>query len=189
MRRAIVAAFIACCAASGRAEPVTYLFDAQHTQVQWETRHFGTSTQRGRFVSVEGSIVIDWQAGRGDVSVSIATADVSSGVPALDAMLRGAGFLASDRFPAAYFVARQLRFEGDRLQEVRGEFTLRGVSQPLSLRATRFACRLDAGLRRDVCGGDFEGRILRSDFGSTYGLPFVGDEVRLLVAVEAVRQP
>ena len=51
--------------------------------------------------------------------------------------------------------------------------------------ARRFACRSDEGT--EVCGGDFEGELLRSDFGATFGLPFVADRVRLLVQVEGRR--
>ncbi|HEX6703164.1 MAG TPA: YceI family protein [Albitalea sp.] len=170
------------------AQATTYVVDPSHTRVYWETRHFGTSTHRGRFDSVEGSIALDRDSGRGEVSISIATASVSSGVPALDNVLRGKGFLASEEHPTAYFVAHQLRFDGERLSELRGEFTLRGVSRPLELRSEHFGCRTDERLKREVCGGDFEAEILRSEFGSTFGLPFVGDKVRLLIAVEAIRQ-
>ncbi|WP_280153591.1 YceI family protein [Piscinibacter sp. XHJ-5] len=171
-----------------RAEPVGYAIDPSHTKVYWETRHFGTSTHRGRFDDVQGHIVLDRGAGSGEVSISIATASVSSGVPALDKVLRGSGFLASEAHPTAYFVARQLRFDGEKLSGLRGEFTLRGVSRPLELRSEHFTCRVDGMRKREVCGGDFEAEILRSEFGSTFGLPFVGDKVRLLIAVEGVRQ-
>jgi polyisoprenoid-binding protein YceI len=181
---ALAAAFVR----TASAAPVTYLLDPSHTRVHWEVRHFGTSTHRGRFDSVNGSIVIDRAAGRGDVSISIATASVSSGVPALDTVLRSASFLAAEEHPTAYFVASRLSFDGERLGELRGEFTLRGVSRPLLLRALNFACRTDERLQREVCGGDFETEILRSDFGSTFGLPFVGDAVRLQIAVEGIRQ-
>jgi len=171
-----------------RADPVTYTIDPAHTRVYWETRHFGTSTHRGRFDESEGHIAIDRDAGTGEVSISIPTGSVSSGVPALDGVLRGAAFLASEAHPKAYFVSRQLRFDGGRLVALHGEFTLRGVSRPLTLSAQNFACRTDTRLQREVCGGDFEGRLLRSDHGSTFGLPFVADSVRLLIAVEGMRQ-
>ena len=70
-----------------------------------------------------------------------------------------------------------------------GELTLRGISQPLRLVATRFACRQDARLQREVCGGDFEAELRRSDFGIDYGLPFVGNAVTVRVQVEGIRQP
>jgi polyisoprenoid-binding protein YceI len=171
-----------------RADPALYTIDAAHTQVHWETRHFGTSTHRGRFDRVQGHIALDRDAGSGEVSISIPTASVSSGVAALDGVLRGGGFLASDAHPQAYFVSRELRFQGGRLVSLRGEFTLRGVSRPLTLVAQNFACRTDARLQREVCGGDFEAHLLRSDYGSTFGLPFVADGVRLLIAVEGIRQ-
>ena len=170
------------------AEPVSYSFDPAHSKVWWEVRHFGTSTHRGRFdAAPQGSITIDREAARGQVSLSVDTSSVSSGVPLLDTMIRGANFLGSAAHPLAYFVATQFKFDGSRVAELRGEFTLRGVSAPLGLKATNFACRIDDTLKREVCGGDFEGALLRSEFGSTFGLPFVGDKVRLLISVEGIR--
>ena len=68
---------------------------------------------------------------------------------------------------------------------MRGEFTLRGVEP--AAEPARAALRLPhATPAREVCGGDFEAELLRSDFGMTFGLPFVGDRVRLLVQVEAI---
>ena len=86
----------------------------------------------------------------------------------------------------AFFTARGARFEGRQPREVRGEFTLRGVSQPLSLRALRWNCVPNPLFRREVCGGDFEAQIDRSAFGITHSLPFVADRVRLLIQIEAI---
>jgi polyisoprenoid-binding protein YceI len=185
-RVALLAGLLA--ASAARAEMVIYRFDPQHSRVWWEVRHFGTSTHRGRFdAAPQGSIGIDREARQGQVSLSLATASVSSGVPALDTVIRGNGFLASAANPDAYFVATRFRFDGAAVAEVRGEFTLRGMSHPLSLLAKSFACRTDAELQREVCGGDFEAELVRSDYGSTFGIPFVGDKVRLLISVEALR--
>ena len=170
------------------AQPATYDFDADRSFVHFEVLHFNTSTTRGRFGPIAGSATMDRSARRGELSLRIPTGTVSTSLPFFDARLRQPDFLDSDAQPEAFFVASSLRFEGERLAEVRGEFTLRGLSQPLSLTALRFACRQDLQRQRDVCGGDFEARFNRSDFGSTFGLPFVGDSVRLLVQVEGVRR-
>ncbi|MBX3608002.1 MAG: YceI family protein [Piscinibacter sp.] len=172
-------------ATAAPAQTLTYAVDPAHTRVHWEVRHFGTSTQRGRFGQVEAYIALDREEHRGELSVTIATGVVDSGVGPLDAMLRGSSFLAAEQFPQAYFVANALQFDGDRLTSARGEFTLRGVSRPLTLHALRFDCRREEA--REVCGGDFEATFKRSDFGISFGLPFVGDEVRLVVQVEAAR--
>jgi polyisoprenoid-binding protein YceI len=109
--------------------------------------------------------------------------------------LRQADLLASDAWPTAYFIATQFGFEGELLRSVRGEFTLRGISQPLSLKTLHFACRPpaaaieggDAGALHEVCGGDFEGDFKRSDHGADFGVPFVADRVHLRVQVTGLR--
>jgi polyisoprenoid-binding protein YceI len=179
-------------AAPAAAQPVTYVFDPQHSFVHFELLHFGTSTSRGRFGPVQGQVVLDRNARRGEVSVRIATASVDTGLAVFNARIRQPDLLATEAHPEAFFVATRLRWDGERLAEVRGEFTLRGVSQPLSLLAQRFSCRTEndgsGGATQEVCGGDFEGELLRSDFGATFGLPFVGDRVRLVVQVEGRRR-
>ena len=166
-----------------------YRLDPTHTFVHWEVLHMGTSTIRGRFDRSAGALIeFDPQAQRLDLGLRIDTASVNSGVAVLDTLLRGDALLASAAHPQAYFTARAARFEGDVPREVRGEFTLRGISQPLSLRALRWKCGLNLVFKREVCGGDFEAQIDRSSFGITHSLPFVGDRVRLLIQVEAIRE-
>jgi polyisoprenoid-binding protein YceI len=175
-----------CCGTAGAA-PQSYTLDPVATHVHWEVVHFGTSTSRGRFDSIEGSITLDRQAQRGEVSISVATASISTGMALFDGVLRGPLLLAAKEHTTAYFVARQFSFDGERPTAVSGEFTLRGVGQPLTLRALQFSCRSDGAMQREVCGGDFEGEIRRSDFGITHSLPFVADRVRLVIQVEAFR--
>ena len=165
-----------------------FALDPTHTFVHWEVLHMGTSTIRGRFDKASGSAQFDPKAQRLEVSVSIDTATVNSGVPLLDALLKGTAMLDAIASPQAYFVARAARFEGEVPRELRGEFTLRGISQPLTLRALRWNCGLNPLFRRTVCGGDFEGEIIRSTFGITHSLPFVADKVRLLIQVEGIQQ-
>jgi polyisoprenoid-binding protein YceI len=185
---ALVFAAAALAAPGAGAQPATYRLDPERSFVHFEVLHFGTSTSRGRFGPVQGEVRLDRATQRGEVGLAIATASVDTGLAVFDARLRQDDLLASEAHPQAYFVARQFRFDGERLAEVRGEFTLRGISQPLSLRALFFGCRQDAARRAEVCGGDFEAEIKRSEFGATFGLPLVADRVRLVVQVEGVRQ-
>ena len=185
---AALAALVALVATAASAQPAAYALDPDHSFVHFEVLHFGTSTMRGRFGLIQGEVLLDRAAGRGEVSLRVATAGVDTGLAVFNARLREADLLASAAHPEAYFVASNFRFEGPRVAEVRGEFTLRGHSQPLSLRALHFSCRIAADSRREVCGGDFEGEFLRSEFGATFGLPFIADRVRLRVQVEGVRR-
>ncbi len=172
-------------AAQPAAPAAVYELDPRHSFVHFEVLHFGTSTSRGRFGPVQGQVTLDRNNGLGEVALRIATTSVDTGLPVFNARLREADLLAAAEYPEAFFVARNFRFEGSQLAELRGEFTLRGTSQPLSLKARQFACRQDGAT--EVCGGDFEGEFLRSSFGATFGLPFVADRVKLVVQVEGRR--
>lgn len=164
------------------AEPVVFTLEPEHSFVQFEVLHFGTSTARGRFGPIAGQVTLDRDAHSGSARIEIDTAGVSTGLRVFDARIRRSDLLASADFPPAVFSAETFRFEGDRLTEVSGTLRLRGVSRPFVLRAQRFGCEMQAG--REVCGGDFEGELLRSEFGIEYLIPLVADRVRLRVQVE-----
>jgi len=169
------------------AGPITYRLDPNHTFVTFEVLHFGTSTLRGRIGPISGEVVVDRAARTGDLRLRIPVTTVETGLPALDARLKEPGLLATGEYPEAYFVATRFQFDAaGGVQEVRGEFTLRGVSEPLSLVARSFACRRDPMLKRDVCGGDFDASLKRSRFGATLGEPFVSDDVHLVIQVEGI---
>jgi len=173
---------------AAHAQSITYRLDPNHTSVQWEVQHFRTSTLRGRFNDVQGSIKIDAQAGTGEISMVLNVATVSTGVPVLDATLRGEQFFDVKRYPQAFFVSRNIQFQGGNPAHVYGELTLRDNSLPLTLRATHFNCYESPTIRQTVCGGDFEAELYRSAVGLGYGLPLVGDRVRLRIQVEAARE-
>jgi polyisoprenoid-binding protein YceI len=167
--------------------PVTYRLDPDHTFVQFEVMHFGTSTLRGRIGPVTGEVTVDRGARTGDLRLRIPVTTVSTGMRVMDARLKEPDLLATAEYPEAYFVATKFQFDANGgVKEVRGEFTLRGVGEPLSLVARSFACRQDAMLGRQVCGGDFDADLHRSRFGATFGEPFVSDDVHLVIQVEGI---
>ncbi|NRF66363.1 YceI family protein [Aquincola sp. S2] len=178
-------------AASGAATaaPQDFRLDPTHSFVHFELLHFGASTLRGRFGPLEGTLSFDRAERRGRVQVVVDTPKVSTGLAVLDARLREADMLSVEAHPQAFFVAERFDIDAQgQVTAVRGEFTLRGVGQPLELKAQRFRCYTSPLFKREVCGGDFEARFNRSAFGITHSLPFVGDSVRLLVQVEAIAQ-
>lgn len=188
VRRLKTILLLAALAAAPTVQGANYRFDALHSYVHFELVHFGTSTIRGRFGPLQGEAAMDREAGTGRVQLRIATTQVSTGAPMFDKRLREADMLASSEFPEAFFVAERFVFDGPRLREVRGEFTLRGIGRPLSLQAQRFDCYTSPVYRREVCGGDFVAEFDRSEFGIDFGLPLIADRVRLLIQVEAIRE-
>jgi polyisoprenoid-binding protein YceI len=171
-----------------QAQTVTYALDPTHTSVTWEALHFGTSTNRGRFDKKEGKVEIDRTAKTGKVDITIDMASITTGVAPFDGHLKSKDFFDVANHPTARFQASGFTFDGSKVTAVKGTLTLLGKTQPVELKASRFNCYDNPILKREVCGGDFETTIQRSLWGSTYGLPGIPDNVRLLVQVEAVKQ-
>jgi len=173
---------------SAHAQAGTYSVDPTHTFVTWEAMHFGTSTSRGRFDKKEGTIQFDRAGKTGKIDITIETGSISTGVPPFDRHLQSKDFFDSATHPTARFVSDKLSFEGDKVTSASGTLTLLGKSLPVTLSASRFNCYQSPILKREVCGGDFETTLQRSQWGMGYGLPGIPDNVKLVIQVEAVRQ-
>jgi polyisoprenoid-binding protein YceI len=169
---ALTAAVLAAAFGAAQAAPATYKIDPTHTFVTFEAKHFGTSTNRGRFDKKAGTVTLDKAAKTGKA----------------EGHLKGKDFLSAEAFPTATFVSDQFKFDGDKVTEVVGKLTLLGKTQPVTLKATSFNCYDNPILKREVCGGDFETTIKRSEYGITYGLPGIPDEIKLDIQIEAVKQ-
>ena len=165
----------------------TYTIDPRHTHPSYEINHFGWSLQRGRFDHVTGKITLDRVAKTGTVEVTIDAASISSGVAKLDEHLRNEDFFNVAKYPTMTFTSKQIVFDGDRPASVPGEFTLLGVTRPVTLTINAFHCAPNAFAKKDACGADAVATIRRTEFGMTKHAPGLGDEVKLLINVEAFR--
>ena len=189
MHQRLVAAACAAVITGAQADGGNYAIDPTHTFVTFEISHFGTSTSRVRFDKKEGTVNFDRAARGGRVEIVINIASVNSGVAPFDGQLRGKDLFNVAEHPTAKFVGDKFGFSGGQVTEVAGTLTLMGRTHPVTLKARHFNCYQNPLFRREVCGGDFETVIQRSQWGLTYGLPAIApDDVRLLVQVEAVKQ-
>lgn len=168
--------------------PETYVIEPTHTFVMWEAKHFGTSTSRGRFDRSEGSITIDTIAKTGKAEIRIDLKSISTGTSLFDKVLQGKNFFNADEFPTGTFKGDQFKFDGDKVTEIAGTLTLNGKTNAVTLKASNYNCYTSPVFRKQVCGGDFDAFIKRSDFGMNYLVPFVSDATRLVIQIEAIRQ-
>lgn len=173
--------------AGGPVKGASYVVDPSHTFVMYEMLHYGTTTNRGRFSTKDGTIKIDAAGTGGKVDVTMDIASINTGVDLLNRHLRSKDFFNVAEFPTGRFVADKIAFNGDKVTEVEGTLTLMGQTRPVVLKASRFNCYLSPLINRQICGGDFETTVERSNWGITWGLSFgFEDKVHLLVQVEAV---
>ena len=172
-----------------QAQAATYAVEPTHTFATFEIGHFGTSTNRGRFDKKEGTVQFDRAAKTGSVEIVIDTTSINTGTAAFNKHLQSADLFDTAKFPTATFKADKFNFNGDKVSDITGTLTLLGKTQPVTLKANAFNCYDHPMLKREVCGGDFETTIDRTQFGMNYGLAYgFPKEVRLVIQVEAVKQ-
>jgi polyisoprenoid-binding protein YceI len=190
IRSTLIATVLAAAALGAQAQSATYAIDPAHTFATFEVDHFGATTNRGRFDKKSGTVQLDKAAKTGKVELIIETGSINSGTTAFDKHLQSKDFFNAAEFPTAKFVGDKFTFNGDKVSEVSGTLTLLGKTNPVTLKATKFNCYVNPMLKVEVCGGDFETTLVRSTYGMNWGLNFgFSDNVRLVVQVEAVKQP
>lgn len=188
MKKALLLTALFAAAGAAQAQSATYAIDPTHTQVLFEAKHYGVSTNRGRWDKKEGTVTLDKAAKTGKVELTIDMASVSTGIAPFDGHLKKDDFFGVEKHPTAKFVGDKFTFNGDKVTSVAGTLTLLGKANPVTLTATSFGCYENPRLKREVCGGDFETTIKRSQWGMNFGLPGIPDDVRLLIQVEAIKQ-
>ena len=176
-------------ATAAHAAPAAYAIDPTHTFATFEIDHFGASTNRVRFDKKSGSVQFDRAGKTGKVEVVLDMNSVKSGTAAFDKHLKSADIFNTEKFAEANFVSDKFIYDGDKLKQVTGQLTLNGQTHPITIQAHKFTCYDNPMLKREVCGGDFEATIDRTQWGVNYGVDWgFAKNVRLVLQMEAVKQ-
>jgi polyisoprenoid-binding protein YceI len=188
MKTIIALLFAAGVSAGAAAASETYVIDGTHTFARFEYSHFGYSNQISRFDKTTGTIVLDLASNSGSVDVVIDTTSVNTGFPLFNGHLQGEDFFDAQKFPTITFKSSKLNFTGDKLSSVDGNLTIKGITRPVKLDITSFQCMPHPLLKKDACGANAVTKIKRTEFNNGKFAPYVGDDVTLTIAVEAVKQ-
>ncbi|PRC42565.1 hypothetical protein C6A85_000000109850 [Mycobacterium sp. ITM-2017-0098] len=169
----------------------TWAIDPVHSSISFSVRHLMVSKVRGVFDTFSGAITVA-EDGTLSVNAEIAVDSVNTRNEQRDAHLKAADFFDAEKFPVATFVSTGVRNEGGDYV-VDGDFTLRGVTKPISL-ALEFN-GLNPGMGHGEVAG-FEASVVlnRKDFGIDIDMPLetggavVGDKVTITLEIEALKQ-
>lgn len=175
-------------AAPALAAPETYVLDNTHSYPRFSYSHFGYSTQLSRFNKTTGKVVFDKAAKTGTVDIVIDTKSVDTGFATFDEHIQGEDFLDTAKYPTATFKSTKVIFEGDKPAKVEGKLTIKGVTKPATLTVTSFHAMPHPMLKKDAIGANAYTIIKRSEFNAGKYAPHVGDEVRIDVAIEAIKE-
>jgi len=172
----------------------TYAADPNHSLIGWEVNHFGFNDYYGIFGDVAGTLMIDpANPSAAKVDVTIPVANVTTASKALTDHLLRAGkdggkpdFFGSSPSPAR-FVSTAVKADGMTAM-ITGDLTLNGVTKPVTFEAEFAGAGTNPYNKKATIGFEAETTIKRSDFGVSYAIPFVSDEVELDISVAFEKQ-
>jgi polyisoprenoid-binding protein YceI len=180
--------WLALAPALAAAEEAVYALDPVHTRVAFQVSHAGFSQPVGSFSKVEGQLRFDpddWSGAQ--LSVRIPVATLNLGDEDWQQKILDRTFFDARRFPQASFVSTRVESSGPNTATVTGELTLHGVTRPLTLQVTLNALKRHPLTRKRTAGFSATGTLRRSEFGMDAWKNVVGDEVRLIIEAEAIR--
>ena len=170
------------------AAPQTYAIDSTHSFPRFSYSHFGYSTQLSRFNKTSGTITFDPVAKTGSVDVVIDMKSVDTGFPVFDGHIQGEEFLDTEKFPQATFKSTAVKFDGDKPVAIDGNLTIKGITKPVTLAVSSFQRMEHPMMKKDAIGANASAIIKRSEFNAGKYAPYVGDDVTLTIAVEAIQK-
>lgn len=187
MKRLATLAALVAFATTAQAAPETFVIDNSHTYPHFSYNHLGFSNQTHKFDKTSGKVVLDRAAKAGSAIVTIDATSVNTGYALFNEHLRAADFFDTAKYPTITFKSDKMAFRGDQPVSLVGDLTIKGVTKQVTLDITHFKCQPHPMLKVEACGANATTQIKRSDFNMGKNAPYVSDEVKLTLAIEAVK--
>ena len=168
----------------------TYALDSDHGKVTWAVSHFGFSTYIGQFAGVTSTLKLDPQnVGDSKLTAKIVIDSIGTLDPALNNMLESPKFFDASAYPIATFVSTKIVRTGSKTAQVTGNLTLRGVTKPVVMNVVFNQAGVNPIMNMYEVGFQGHMTLLRSEFGVSAFVPYIGDKVTLNLEGEYLLQP
>jgi polyisoprenoid-binding protein YceI len=163
-----------------------YTFDQNRSKIGFEVHHM-LGTARGQFHRFSGTIDLNRDhPEQSNVVAKIDVASIDTGIQKRDNHLRSADFFDVAKFPQITFKSRTVKRTGEKAGDVNGDFTLHGVTRPITLHVQL----LDAGERSrwKISTAPLKRRDFNLLFGGTAEtVSGIGQDVAVSIEIEATR--
>jgi polyisoprenoid-binding protein YceI len=172
----------------GKADPArvtagTYKADSAHTQIAFKVNHLGFNAYHGLFGDSTGTLILDpARPSAAKVDIEIPMSGIATTSAKLTEHLKSADFFDAAKFPTGRFQSTSVEVSGTNAT-ITGNLTLKGVTRPVTLTAKFTGAGKGPMNGLETVGFEATASIRRSDFGISYGIPFVPDEVPLEITV------
>ena len=162
-----------------------YGLDKGHGYITFTYSHQGYSHPFLRWRNWDADL--DWDPENPEnssVSVVIDAASIDTGVEAFDDHMKSADLFDVAEFPEISFASKGLDRTGPNTGVMTGDLTIKGETRPVSIDVTINKAGYDQRGERHKLGFSGRTKVLRSDFGVDLAVPFVGDEVDIIIEAE-----
>lgn len=189
MKFAAIACAAALLATPAFAAPEKYAFDASHSQVVFSYDHLGFSTTYAMFGGINGDITFDpADPAASSVSVSFPVRSMLTGWEARFEDFMAANFFnAVDDTAVVTFTSTAIEVTGEKTANITGDLTMNGVTKPITIATTMTKSATHPMLNQPWIGFNGTASLLRSDFNLGLFAPAVGDEVQIMLSIEAAK--
>lgn len=159
-----------------------YTMDKTHGYVTFSYLHKGLSNPQLRFNDVDATLVLDADhPENSQINVTIKAANIDSGVAKFDTHLNSVDFFNSAANPLITFKTTGFMRASATTGTMTGDLTMMGVSKPIAFDVTLIGT---AEGDNPAIGVEGRGSLLRSDFGLGKFVPYVGDNVSIVISAE-----
>lgn len=177
---------LALCTTTSAAD--TYTVDNGHSSVMFRIKHKNVSYTYGRFNTMSGSWTLDdTNPKNSKVELVIDAKSIDTNSPKRDGHLRSPDFFSVKQFAKITFKSKTVKKTAKDTYSVTGDLTLHGVTKSVTIKMTKVGEATDPKAGK-LSGCEAVFTIKRSDYGMSYGMGAIGDEVKLWVSVEGVKK-
>jgi polyisoprenoid-binding protein YceI len=165
----------------------TYKSEDGHAYITFQYMHQGYSRPTIRWNDFEAAVTLDpSDPTASTLSVTIDAASVDSGIVKFDTHMKSGDMFDVEKFPTITFTSTSLNQATTATGQLVGELTMKGITKPVELAVTLNKI----GETRDktpMFGISAKTQIKRSDWDLGYAVPYVGDDVTIIIEVEFVK--
>lgn len=171
------------------ANAAIYVIDASHTNILLRVSHLGFSDMVLEALKPEGTITFDQTDPQSSsVEVALKATNIDGDDDKFNQHLQSPDFFNAAEFPVVTFKSTAIETTGENTGVLTGDLNLLGVSKPVSLDVTFNKVGKNPFNNAETVGFTATGSLNRSDFGMGYGLPGIGDEIKIDINLEAIKQ-
>jgi len=186
MFRKAIAALIVSGAFAAPAFAADYVIDPTHTHVAFKIDHLGFSRVLGYFADVSGTLTFDpANIDASKLNVTIKPDTLNTNLAQRDTDVKGADWLNTAEFDTITYVGKKFAKTDEAHGTIEGDLTLHGVTKPVTLSVTLNKSGEHPMTKAQAVGFDATATLKRSDFGVTTYIPYIGDEIKIDISLEA----